>query len=75
MFRSILTAAKKGWISGGIQWREEFVAKDLDPDKFLALPEGNSLLNQYLALPPQGRVQFLNMLTRKPTLFNVVKIS
>jgi hypothetical protein len=70
-----LTAFKKGWISNGIQWREEFVAKDIDPDKFLALTKGTDRLAQYLALPPQGKVQFLNRITRSAELFSLLKIN
>ena len=74
MLQKIWAATKKGWISGGIQWREEFVAKDIDPDKFLAIPEGEKQLAQYLALPPQGKVQFLNRITRSANLFALLKI-
>ena len=75
MLQECLTAFKKGWISGGIQWREEFVAKDIDPDKFLAMPEGEKQIAQYLALPPQGKVQFLNRITRSAELFGLLKIN
>jgi hypothetical protein len=75
MFKKIFEAAKKGWISGGVQWREEFVEKGIDPDKFIALPnnEGVKMIAQYLKLPKQGQVQFLNMTTRSK-LFQFVKI-
>ena len=72
MLQKIWAATKKGWIS--IQWREEFVAKDICPDKFLAMPEGKKQLAQYLALPPQGKVQFLNRIARSASLFALLKI-
>ena len=75
MLREIWMATKKGWMSGGIKWREEFVAKDIDPDKFLALPDGSNLLQQYLKLAPQAKVQFLNILTRRDHLFDLIKIN
>lgn len=75
MLKAIWQAAKKGWISGGIKWREEFVEKDIDPDKFLDLPnnQGKEMLQQYLKLPPQEKVQFLNM-TQRSRLFQFIKI-
>lgn len=74
MLKEIWIAAKKGWMSGGIKWREEFVEKGIDPDKFLTLPDSNDLLRRYLKLTSQSKVQFLNMLTRKKVLFDVIKI-
>lgn len=74
MLKEIWIAAKKGWMSGGIKWREEFVEKGIDPDKFLTLPDSNDLLRQYLKLTSQSKVQFLNILTRKKVLFDLIKI-
>ena len=76
MLKDIWTAAKKGWISGGIKWREEFVSKNIDPDKFLALPnrQGVEMIKQYLALTDQGKIQFLNMIVRSK-LYPFIKIS
>jgi len=75
MLKEIFTAAKKGWISGGVKWREEFVAKDIDPDKFLALPnnQGIEMLQKYLLCTPQSKIQFLNMTVRS-NLFKFIKI-
>jgi hypothetical protein len=75
VLKEIFTAAKKSWISGGIKWREEFVEKDIDPDKFLTLPnnQGVEMLQKYLRCTPQSKIQFLNMTVRS-NLFKFIKI-
>jgi len=61
----IIKAAQNGWKSGGIQWREEFIEKGVDPDLFLKLPGAHQLLSQYVTLPPQSKVAFLNTIYRR----------
>lgn len=63
--KSIIKAIKDGWQSGGIQWREEFIKKNINPDSFLELPGAKDLLAQYLALQDQNKVIFLNTIYRK----------
>ena len=65
MLKSIIDAFQRGWLSGGIPWREEFVDKNLNPDAFLQLPNANELLQQYSSLNPQGKVIFLNTIYRQ----------
>ena len=72
MFREIFAAARKGWIVGGdIQWRQEFVDKNIHPDRFLDLPGAEGMLASYLRLPKQARVIFLNTLERRYTFLRV----
>jgi hypothetical protein len=62
-----------GWISRGIQWRREFVAKNIHPDKFLEMPKSNEMLEEYHKLSPQARIQALNILIRRK-YFGDIKI-
>lgn len=61
----ILKAFKDGWQHGGIGWRTEFVAKNINPDAFLRLPGAKELLRQYNELPSQKKTIFLNTLYRQ----------
>ena len=64
-FKDILKEAKKGWDSAGIEWRETAIRHNVDPDKFLQLPQGEQMLAEAICLPRQGQVQFFNTVARK----------
>lgn len=61
---NIWTATKKGWDSAGVQWRKEFIEHGVHPDKFAELPNSQNLLDRYLTLDKQSKVQFLNTMQR-----------
>ena len=63
--KDIINEGIKGWKHAGIQWRIEFVEKGIDPDKFRALPDSDTLLKRYLSLDRYRRDTFLLCLKQR----------
>jgi hypothetical protein len=74
MFDISFSSFIDGWLGRGIRWRQEFVAKNIHPERFLAMhPRSHEMLEEYLKLSPQSRVQALNILTRY-NFFEIIRI-
>lgn len=66
--KDFINGCIKGWKSGGIPWREQFVESGIDPDKFLKLVgkyEGRKIIARYWQLSPRAKIEFLNSLAIK----------
>jgi len=63
-FKKVWNATQDGWLHAGKEWRIEFVKRNINPDKFLELPNAKILLVQYFDLPENKKNIFLNTLNR-----------
>ena len=71
--RKIIKAIKRGWVTGGIQWREEFYDSGLNPEKYSLLPEPElyKILVKYSKMSEQQRTMFRNIEYRKRKEFRL----
>ena len=65
MFKRIFRAMHRGWVCGGIKWREEFYDFKVDPIQFTKMTGFTTVLKHYLCLSKSEKAIFLNMIYRK----------
>ena len=63
--RQIVQETRKGWAGSGVSWRERATICNIDPDKFLALPNSDKMLSTLHSINPQGQIIFFNTIYRK----------